>query len=390
MRLGFRLVCSGCGKAHAPDTLAWRCECGSPLDVEKPLPAEPRFEGRGVWRYRPLLPLLDDRCVVTLGEGSTPTVERDLYGVEALLKLEYLNPTGSFKDRGATVMVSNLKAAGAREIAIDSSGNAGCAVAAYASAAGIRCRVYVPTGAPRAKKMQIALYGAELVEVPGPRSEVGKRLLAELKPGVAYASHMWNPYFIEGLKTIAYEVAERFGAPDAAVLPVGSGGLLLGVHRGFAEVARLGFAERVPRIVAVQAAGYTPVYDALYGPYGAEPPAEPLADGIAIPNPPRLKQVVEAVRESGGGAVVVEDREIAEALKLLARAGLLVEPTSAAAVAGLRKAVEQGLVERGERVLVPLTGSGLKALDKIAGAIGEAPRHLEGGANAAEVGAGAG
>jgi threonine synthase len=219
--------------------------------------------------------------------------------------------------------------------------------------------------------MQIALYGAELIEVPGPRSEVGKRLLAELKPGVAYASHMWNPYFIEGLKTIAYEVAERFGAPDAAVLPVGSGGLLLGVHRGFAEVARLGFAERVPRIVAVQAAGYTPVYDALYGPYGAEPPAEPLADGIAIPNPPRLKQVVEAVRESGGGAVVVEDREIAEALKLLARAGLLVEPTSAAAVAGLRKAVEQGLVERGERVLVPLTGSGLKALDKIAGAIGE-------------------
>jgi threonine synthase len=113
MRLSFRLVCSGCGKAHAPDTLAWRCECGSPLDVEKRLPAEPRFEGRGVWHYRPLLPLLDERYAVTLGEGSTPTVERDLYGVKALLKLEYLNPTGSFKDRGATVMVSNLKAAGA-------------------------------------------------------------------------------------------------------------------------------------------------------------------------------------------------------------------------------------------------------------------------------------
>ena len=375
--MGFRLVCSGCGKVYKPDTLAWRCECGSPLDVEKALPSAPRFEGRGVWRYRPLIPLLDERSVITLGEGSTPVIKRDLYGAEALLKLEYLNPTGSFKDRGAVVMVSNLKAAGAREIAIDSSGNAGCAVAAYASAAGIRCRVYVPAGAPRAKKVQIALYGAELVEVAGPRSEVGRRLLAELKPGVAYASHMWNPYFIEGLKTIAYEVAEEFGAPDAAVLPVGSGGLLLGVYWGFAEAERLGLADRTPRVVAVQAAGYTPVYDALYGPYGAEPPADPLADGIAIPNPPRLKQVVEAVKRSGGGAVVVEDREIAEALRDLARAGLLVEPTSAAAVAGLRKAIEQGLVNRGERVLVPLTGSGLKALDKIARATGRAPASGE-------------
>jgi len=372
MRPSFRLVCSSCGRAYAPEALAWRCECGSPLDVEKELPAAPRFQGRGVWRYRPLIPLLDERCVVTLGEGSTPTVKRDLYGAKALLKLEYLNPTGSFKDRGATLMVSNLKAAGAREIAIDSSGNAGCAVAAYASAAGIRFRVYVPAGAPHAKKVQIALYGAELVEVAGPRSEVGRRLLAELKPGVAYASHMWNPYFIEGLKTIAYEAAEEFGAPDAAVLPVGSGGLLLGVYRGFVEAVQLGLAELVPRVVAVQAAGYTPVYDALYGPYGAEPPAEPLADGIAIPNPPRLKQVVEAVKQSGGGAVVVEDREIAEALKELARAGLLVEPTSAAAVAGLRRAIETGLICKGERVLIPLTGSGLKTLDKIAQAVGSA------------------
>jgi len=372
VRLDFRLVCSGCGKVYEPGTRAWRCECGSPFDVEKALLSAPRFGGRGVWRYRSLIPLLDERSVITLGEGSTPVVERELYGVRVLLKLEYLNPTGSFKDRGATVMVSNLKAIGVREITIDSSGNAGCAVAAYAGAAGIRCGVYVPAGAPRAKKVQIALYGAELVEVTGPRSEVGRRLLAELRPGVAYASHMWNPYFIEGLKTIAYETAEEFGAPDAVVLPVGSGGLLLGVYRGFVEAVQLGLAERVPRVVAVQAAGYTPVYDKLYGPYGAEPPAEPLADGIAIPNPPRLEQVVEAVKRSYGGAVVVEDWEIAEALRELARAGLLVEPTSAAAVAGLRRAIETGLICKGERVLIPLTGSGLKALDKIAQAIGSA------------------
>lgn len=377
MQLSFRLVCSGCGKAYDPGTLAWRCECGSPLDVEKEMPSgNMRFEGWGVWRYRPLLPLLDERCVVTLGEGSTPVIERNLYGARVLLKLEYLNPTGSFKDRGSTVMVSNLKAVGVEEVAIDSSGNAGCSVAAYASAAGLRCRVYVPAGAPRAKKMQISLYGAELVEVAGPRSEVGRRLLSELKPGTAYASHMWNPYFIEGLKTIAYEVVELSGAPEAVVLPVGSGGLLLGVYRGFAEAARLGLAERVPRAVAVQAAGYTPVYDALYGPYGAEPPAEPFADGIAIPNPPRLKQVVEVIARSGGGAVVVENWEIKEAVKDLARAGLLVEPTSAAAAAGLRRALENGLIDKGERVLLPLTGSGLKTLDKIAHALAGAS-HAE-------------
>lgn len=365
MPTSFKLSCPSCRREHEFSTELWRCRCGSPLDL--------RLEGHcfnpegwGVWRYRSMLPLLDERHTISLGEGSTPLVVRELYGLRVLLELEFLNPTGSFKDRGATVMVSNLRAAGARSLVIDSSGNAGIAVAAYSAAAGLRCRVYVPASAPREKKLQLVAYGAELVEVEGPRSAVQERTLAELREGEAYASHMWSPLFIEGLKTIAYEVFEQWGVPDAVAVPVGSGGLLLGVYWGFLALKELGLAERVPRVIAAQAAGYTSVYDALYGPYDAEPPSEPLADGIAISNSPRLRQVVEAVRASRGSAVVVRDSEIVDALRELARGGLLVEPTSATAVAALRQAREEGLVESGERVLVPLTGSGLKALDRLA------------------------
>lgn len=370
----FWLACSSCGARRAPRTLAWRCACGAPLDVVKDLgSAPPRFtelkEEKSMWRYRELLPLIESGCTVSLAEGFTPVLTRCIEGYEVILKLDFMNPTGSFKDRGASVMLSNLKALGVKSIVIDSSGNAGAAVAAYSAAAGIRCRVYVPANAPISKKLQISLYGAELVEVEGSRTLVREKALAELGDSV-YASHMWNPYFIEGLKTLAYECFEQAGPPDAVVVPVGSGGLLLGVYRGFCELKELGLVNEAPAIIAVQAAGYTPVYDALHGPYGAEPPAEPFADGIAIPNPPRLKQIVEAVRASGGDAVVVEDSKTLEALSLLARMGIFVEPTSATPIAALRDIKAGGLLDTGSRVYIPLTGSGLKAVDKIARKIG--------------------
>ncbi len=332
--------------------------------------APPRFtelkDGeKSMWRYRELLPLIESGCTVSLGEGFTPVLTRRIEGYEVILKLDFMNPTGSFKDRGASAMLSNLKALGVKSIVIDSSGNAGAAVAAYSAVAGIRCRVYVPSNAPISKKLQISLYGAELVEVEGSRTLVRERALAELGDSV-YASHMWNPYFIEGLKTLAYECFEQTGPPDAVVVPVGSGGLLLGVYRGFCELEELGLLDEVPAIIAVQAAGYTPVYDALHGPYGAEPPAEPFADGIAIPNPPRLRQIVEAVQASGGDAIVVEDSKTLEALSLLARIGVFVEPTSATPVAALKDIKAGGLLDAGSRVYIPLTGSGLKAVDKIA------------------------
>jgi len=366
----FKIVCSSCGREYGPASLNWRCSCGAPLDVIISLEglefdvSKFRLRSASMWRYREFLPLLDEKCVVSLGEGFTPLIIRRLWGVELLLKLDYVNPTGSFKDRGASLVISNLKALGIGEVAIDSSGNAGAAVAAYSAAAGIKCRVFVPADAPLGKKVQIASYGAELVEVKGPRDEVHRAVMSKLG-GAVYAGHAWNPFFIEGLKTLAYECVEQAGPPDAAILPVGSGGLLLGVYRGFTELKELDAVDRMPRMVAVQAAGITPVYDALHRPYGRAPPKTPLADGIAIPSPPRLRQVVEAIRETGGEAIVVEEQEIIKAFKLLARMGLFVEPTSAAALAALEKARAEGSVDKGERVYIPLTGSGLKAIEKI-------------------------
>ena len=370
MEGNFRIVCSSCGREYEPTSLSWRCSCGAPLDVAMSVEGlefdTDKFRRRSasMWRYREFLPLLEENCVVSMGEGFTPLILKRLWGVELILKLDYVNPTGSFKDRGASLMISNLKALGVREVAIDSSGNAGAAVAAYSAAAGIRCRVFVPADAPIGKRVQIASYGAELVEVRGPRAEVHRAVMRELG-GAVYASHMWNPFFIEGLKTLAYECVEQAGPPDAAILPVGSGGLLLGVYRGFIELRKLGVIDEVPRMMAVQAAGITPVYDALHGPYGREPPRAPLADGIAIPHPPRLRQVIDAVKKSNGDAIVVEDQEIVEAFKLLARMGLFVEPTSAATLAALEKARAEGAIDKEERIYIPLTGSGLKAIEKI-------------------------
>ncbi|MEM1508656.1 MAG: pyridoxal-phosphate dependent enzyme [Thermofilaceae archaeon] len=366
----FWLACSSCGVKCAFDSLAWKCICGAPFDIVKDLSSTSLCftklteREKNIWRYRDLLPLIKSECLVSLGEGFTPVLIRRMEGYEVILKLDFMNPTGSFKDRGASVMLSNLKALEVESIVIDSSGNAGAAVAAYSAAAGIRCKVYVPANAPSSKKLQISLYGAELVEVEGARSLVREKALAELGDAV-YASHMWNPYFIEGLKTLAYECFEQAGLPDAVVVPVGSGGLLLGMYGGFCELKKLGLIDNVPAIIAVQAAGYTPVYDVLHGPHGVEPPAEPFADGIAIPNPPRLKQIIKAVQTSGGDAVVVEDSMILEALSRLAKIGLFVEPTAATPLAALKNIKAEGIVDAGSRVYIPLTGSGLKAVDKI-------------------------
>lgn len=366
----FWFACSSCGMKNTFDSLAWKCICGAPLDIMKDLSStslrftELKEREKSMWRYRELLPLIKRECLISLGEGFTPVLARRMEDYEVILKLDFMNPTGSFKDRGASVMLSNLKALEAKSIVVDSSGNAGAAVAAYSAAAGIQCKVYVPANAPGSKKLQISLYGAELVEVEGTRSLVREKALAELGDAV-YASHMWNPYFIEGLKTLAYECFEQVGLPDAVVVPVGSGGLLLGIYGGFCELKKLGLIDNVPAIIAVQTAGYTPVYDALHGPYGVEPPAEPFADGIAIPNPPRLKQIIEAVRTSRGDAVVVEDFAILEALSRLAKMGIFVEPTAATPLAALKNIKAEGIVDVGSRVYIPLTGSGLKAVDKI-------------------------
>ncbi|MGH9459701.1 MAG: threonine synthase [Vicinamibacteria bacterium] len=368
----WKLVCLACGRESDPDGRVYRCACGGVLDIEMVPPPELRSRlGReeSLWRYRAAIPVDDESAIVTLGEGQTPLIEVELDGNALLLKLEYRAPTGSFKDRGASVLLSRLKEMRIQEILEDSSGNAGCSIAAYAAAAGIRCRVLVPEEVTPEKAVQIKSYGAVLERVPGSREEVAAEAMQRSRE-TYYASHSWQPFFLQGTKTFAYEIFEQADPlPEAIVFPVGNGTLLLGAFKGFSELLTLGLVERIPRLIAVQAASYDPVYARLTGrdsKRAKKDRLQTIAKGIAVRQPVRLEQIVEAIRLTEGAAVAVRDDEIRDAQRLLARRGLLVEPTSAAALAGYR-VWERTHGGEGLKALLPLTGSGVKDLASFEG-----------------------
>lgn len=347
--------------------------CGVPLNYryeprERLRPSDLR--GRGVWRYAPFLP---DAEPVTLGEGATPLVHsRHLgpsLGLELQFKVEACNPTGSFKDRGAAVLVAALRALGARALADDSSGNAGAALAAYAARVGFRARLFVPTHASGPKLAQIEVHGARIVRVPGPRERATEAVeeACRADPGLVYASHNASPYFPAGLATLAYELFEDLGGqePDHVVVPVGGGGLFLGLAEGFQRLRGLGWTTRTPRLHAVQPEACATLVRALA--CRERDPVEPapratVAEGARIPRPARGRQILRLLAATGGVAVAVGEEEILTAQRTLAQEeGLYVEPTAALAVAALPELLTRGAVGPGERVVVVLTGSGLKA-----------------------------
>ncbi len=373
-----QMACTACDHTEPVDVRVYDCPwCGAPFRFVDGMPnADTTFQGlidpkaQGVWRYRRLLPVEEETEPVTLGEGGTPVVRLDRWGTEHGLpelraKLEHLGPTGSFKDRGAMLLLTALRAAGVERVIEDSSGNAGAAVAAYAARAGIAARVFVPASAPAGKLTQIAAYGAEIVAVAGTRGDVTKAAMAALDGDTVYASHNLSPYFSESLKTFAYELYE-FSAddlPDHIVFPVGNGSLLLGTARGFADLGKLSAPARAPHLHAAQAANCAPlVYVHNHG--VAEDPPEwsaTLAGGVAVAEPPRLAEILEALHDSGGTATAVDEEEIREAAMSLAHLeGLYVEPTTAVAFAAAARLRREGAIGEGQTVLVPVTGSGLK------------------------------
>jgi threonine synthase len=287
-------------------------------------------------------------------------------------------PTGSFKDRGMTVMVSYLKSRGIDRVLEDSSGNAGASLAAYAAAAGMRCRILVPETASYPKIAQIAAGGADVVTIKGSRQDVAEAALRQ-SAEIFYASHNWQPFFVEGIKTLAYELWEQLGfaAPDNIVVPLGYGSNVLGADAGFAELLRRGEISRRPRIFGVQAARCAPFAAAFQA--GAErivptAIAPTMAEGIATAKPTRVAEVLRAVRETGASIVAVEEAEIVDALRDLAGRGLYVEPTSAVAAAGLSRLSSSGTILPRERTILVLTGSGLKASATIGELLKLAPR----------------
>ena len=366
-----QLVCTRCRAAYALNEPIWRCpQCGSLLDLQfTPVIDLIKIHGRphNLWRYREAIPIEQDQAIVTFDEGFTPLLEVRFGGRPVWVKQDHLFPTGSYKDRGATVLISKMNELGIRRCVEDSSGNAGCAVAAYCARAGIACDIYVPHDTAQAKLAQIQLYGARLVRVPGSREDTAAAVM-EAAQDQYYASHSWNPFFFQGTKTFAYEVCEQLGwrAPDVVILPAGNGTLLLGAQIGFAELRQAGIIRQEPRLVAVQSENCAPLALA-WAQNLADPPAihkkDTLAEGIAIATPIRGRQIVDAVRQSGGEFITVSDGEVKASLRALCAQGYYIEPTSAAAAAGIE--IYLAAHSRDELVVSAFTGSGLKATEKM-------------------------
>ena len=311
------------------------------------------WSGRGLWRYRADLAIAGE--AVTLGEGGTPLVRYHGF----LLKLEGISPTGSFKDRGAATAITAAKAAGARLVVEDSSGNAGTAIAAYASAAGLRARIFVPDDIVAAKARAIEVLGAELVRISGPRSAVTQAAIVAARDGYD-VGHARDDAFLEGTKTIAYELFEELGDElRDVVMPVGQGTVLIGLAMGFADLVGSGRMERAPRLHGVQSEACAPlVRGAAIGRPAPVVRQPSIADGIRIPEPTRAERSYNAVRYSGGRWIAVSEDAIERAWRDAATVGLLMEPTSAAAIAGGRA------LNLPAGAVLLITGSGLKAIDR--------------------------
>lgn len=363
------LICGVCGDPQ-PDPLAWRCPRDQgPYELRDALrPGRGTLTGQGVWRYRDWLPPVEE---VTLGEPTTPLLTLPWSTGEAAFKLEPSQPTGSFKDRASATLVGWLRGRGVERIAEDSSGNAGASVAAYATRAGIACDIYVPSSASPGKLTQIAAYGARVLPIDGIRQNAADAAVRATDDGVVYATHLWNPLCLAGTATWAFELWEQSDGrlPDAVVFPLGAGTLLLGVARAFEAMRAARLIDREPRVFGIQSSACAPLAMASLGgapdPVVVRPLAGSAAEGIQLARPPRGREVLRRTRETNGGVVAVDDTQLWDALRRLAHLGVYVEPTSAVAAAGLDLLRAGGRIGPDETVVVALTGSGLKATDRI-------------------------
>lgn len=354
-------------KTYPLDAKIWRSPDGNPLTVT-PLPGIRRDQidagRRSIWRYQAAFPAKIAHPV-SLGEGCTPLHRSEFDGVPCAFKLEWISPTGSFKDRGASVMISWLKQQGITSVLEDSSGNGGAAIAGYGAAAGMAVKVFVPGSTSPQKIVQAKAYGADIVTVPGPREATEAAAIA-MASDIFYASHNWHPFFLQGTKTLGYEIWEDLGfrVPDNIIIPASAGSNLLGCYTAFCELVASGEIERLPRLFVSQPANCAPLHASFQA--GADDYidtdfAPTIAEGTAIKRPIRMKQMLQALRASKGGTISVDEQQIIAASLKLARQGLYVEPTSAHAAAGLSKLHQQGLISPTDETVVILTGTGLKA-----------------------------
>jgi len=361
-------LCPSCAHREPDDALVWRCPaCSNYLNyADGPLlrrsdivAAEP-----SLWRYETALPIRRADAVAYFGEGMTALVPGLRGAAPFLLKVEYGLPSGSFKDRGSAVLVNALLKLGVTEVVEDSSGNAGASLACYAARAGLDCEVYTPESTSAGKLAQIEAHGARLVRVPGSRDDTARAVQGRAEERF-YASHNWQPLFVEGMKTLAFELWEQLGfrVPDAVVMPVGLGSALLGMYYGFSLLRQAGEIDRLPRLYAAQSAICAPIHAAFQAGLDDIPAVvceKSIAEGVATSQPIRRREILTALRESDGGTAVAGDDAIRTAQRDLAGEGFYVEATAALGLAGARSLLDGGALRADDVNVVLLCGSGLK------------------------------
>lgn len=370
------LECGRCGKRHDADVPQNLCSCGRPLLARYDLarvaasPADIAARPPSLWRYRELLPVRDLRHVVTLGEGMTPMVPIPRTGQRVglprlLVKDEGLLPTGSFKARGAAVGVSRARELGIERITMPTNGNAGAAWAAYAARAGMRALVVAPAQAPAFTLAEAVLAGARVHVVDGLIADAGRLAAQAVDRGWFSAATLREPYRIEGKKTLGLELAMQLGwtLPAAIIYPTGGGTGLIGMWKAFIELRNAGWIEgALPRMYTVQSTGCAPVVRAFAaGAEQCEPWLEPetVASGLRVPGPLGGRIMLRVLRESGGGAVAVEDAALErEARAATGEEGIDFSPEGGAALAAARTLLQRGELGRGDRVVAFNTGAG--------------------------------
>lgn len=362
-----KLRCLNCGRVYREEDKKVICDCGGFLDLEY----YPYFEidkidkkREGLWRYKKFLPIKDEKNIISFNEGFTPLIKLKIEDYYIYFKLDFLFPTSSFKDRGSTVLISKVKELGIKRVVEDSSGNAGASIASYCALGEIECDIFVPESASKNKIKQIEIFGANLHILSLSRDEVHFEA-KKFSKNYYYVSHFLNPYFLQGTKTVIYEIFEQlyFSLPDSIVIPVGNGSLILGIYRGLKELKISGVIDAYPKLICVQSENCAPIYEAfknksfLVKKFDKK---DTVAEGIAIANPVRGKDILKAIYETNGEVLTVSEEEIINSQKELAKRGIFVEPTSAVQYGGLKKYIKK--LNKRENIVCILTGSGLKSL----------------------------